>query len=92
VLVPLPAIQSLENTTYAFVVKNNKATRSDINILADSGSYSAVSGLQDGDTVILNPPPGLLVGATVQTLQTTSAAPGAAPAGKKPAAPAGGGN
>ncbi len=79
VLAPLTAIQTLENSTYVFVVKDNKAARADVTILANSGNYAAVSGLTDGATVILSPPPGLLVGAPVQVLAAKAAGPGATP-------------
>jgi multidrug efflux pump subunit AcrA (membrane-fusion protein) len=86
-LVPIPAIQTLENSTYVFTIKNNKAARADISVLADSGIYAAVTGLADGDTVIVNPPPGLLVGAPIRVLQAVGAAAQAQPA----ALPANGG-
>jgi hypothetical protein len=84
-LVPLPAIQSLENSTYVYRVgKDSKTTQAKIVILADSGVFAAVTGINDGDLVVLNPPPGLLPGATVKAVQvaadgqTPSPAPGQA--------------
>lgn len=69
-LVPVPAIQTIENATYVYVIKDNKAVRKDIVILTDSGTDAAVTGLDDGDMAIVNPPPGLLPGATVRVLQS----------------------
>jgi macrolide-specific efflux system membrane fusion protein len=80
-LVPIPAIQTLENSTYVFTIKDNKAARANITILADSGIYAAVTGVTDGDSVVVNPPPGLLVGAPVRVLQPVGA-------GNTPAPPA----
>jgi len=65
-IIPLPALQSAENKTFVFTVNNNKAARVEVGILAESGTYAAVSGLAGNLQVILNPPPGLLVGAQVQ--------------------------
>jgi len=75
-LVPIPAIQSLENTTYVYRIKDGKTVQSKIEILADSGVFAAVSGLNDGDVVVLNPPPGLLPGAAVNAVQVGTAAEG----------------
>ena len=93
VLIPIPAIQTLENTTYVYTIKNNKSVRADITILNDSGSYAAVSGVNDNDSVIVNPPPGLLPGASIKVLQMsngTNKAPSGAPATAQ--TPAGGGH
>jgi multidrug efflux pump subunit AcrA (membrane-fusion protein) len=100
-LVPLPAVQSLENTTYVYRIgKDNKVTQVGIAIQADSGVLAAVTGLNDGDSVVLNPPPGLLSGATVKTVSANAGGaqqyPGQAPQnGSAPATgnpqPAGGG-
>jgi len=65
-IIPLPTLQSAENKTFVFTVNNNKATRVEVGILAESGTYAAVTGLAGNQQVILNPPPGLLVGAQVQ--------------------------
>jgi RND family efflux transporter MFP subunit len=87
VLVPIPAIETLENTTYVFVVQDGKAARADVAILADSGTYAAVTGLKDGDVVVVNPPPGLLVGSPIRILNS----PAGAPQAPKPAPPKTGG-
>jgi len=75
VLVPIPAIETLENTTYVFTIRDGKAARADVAILADSGTYAAVTGLKDGDIVVVNPPPGLLAGAPVRVLNSPNGAP-----------------
>lgn len=82
-IVSLPTLQSTENKTFVLTVNNNRVARVDVTILAESGSMAAVSGLAPGSVVIDNPPPGLLVGAQVQTVE----APGAAPATGAKAAP-----
>lgn len=75
VLVPLPALQSAENKTFVFTADKGKARRFEVTVLGDSGTYTAVSGIPSGVTVILNPPPGLLVGASVQPLTQEGAVP-----------------
>jgi RND family efflux transporter MFP subunit len=90
-LVPLQAIQSAENSTFVFTVdKANKVGKSIVGVLAETGAFAAVSGVTAGTTVILNPPPGILVGATVQpqAAANVQAAPGTAtaPAGAPGAA------
>jgi RND family efflux transporter MFP subunit len=72
VLIPLPALQSAENKTFVFTVKGGKAARVEVAILAESGTYAVVAGLPEGATVILNPPPGLLVGAAVEAVEPTA--------------------
>ncbi|HTH13183.1 MAG TPA: HlyD family efflux transporter periplasmic adaptor subunit [Spirochaetia bacterium] len=67
-LVSLPALQSAENKTFVFVVNNNRVSRVEVTILAESGAFAAVSNLADNVVVVDNPPPGLLVGAQVQTV------------------------
>lgn len=85
VLVPLPALQSAENKTFVFAADQGKARRFEVTVLGDSGTYSAVSGIPSGTTVIVNPPPGLLIGASVQAV----AADGQAVAETPPPAAAG---
>lgn len=87
VLVPLPALQSAENKTFVFTADQGKARRHEVTVLGDSGTYTAVSGLASGASVIVNPPPGLLVGATVQAVAQEGAVP---QAGTGVAAPTGG--
>jgi HlyD family secretion protein len=88
-IVSLPALQSAENKTFVFTVNENKVSRVEVVILAESGAQAALSGLAGGSTVIVSPPPGLLVGATVQTAGTAAGAEGhQAPAGGAPADPA----
>jgi multidrug efflux pump subunit AcrA (membrane-fusion protein) len=92
-LVPLQAIQSAENSTFVFTVdKANKVGKSIVGVLAETGAFAAVSGVTAGQTVIINPPPGILVGATVQPQAAanvqaapgTGAAPGDKAAGQAP--------
>lgn len=83
VIIPVPAIQTLENSTYVFIVKDNKAVRKDVVILADSGTDAAVTGLEDGDITVINPPPGLLSGATVRVLQAGANPAAGAPGNAK---------
>jgi hypothetical protein len=62
-----------------FSVANGKVTTRTITILAESGTTAAVAGIEDGTLVVLNPPPGLLPGSSVQVVDLT-----AVPAGRTP--------
>jgi multidrug resistance efflux pump len=84
-LVPLAALQSAENKTYVYTSENNKAARFEVEILAESGSEVAITGLKGTPLVVLNPPPGLLVGAALQGVPSADA-----PATNKAGAAAGG--
>lgn len=64
-LVPLAALQNDGSQNYVFTIEQGKAHVQPITILGETGSTAAVSGLQSGSEVVLNPPPGLLGGAAV---------------------------
>ncbi len=84
-LVPIAALQTNENQDFVYAIRDGKAVNQPITILAESGTAAAVSGLEEGTTVILSPPPGLLPGSAVQAVTTQNGqakAPGAA--GGKP--------
>ena len=65
-LVPVAALSTLENRNYVFTIENGKTVRKYVTIIAEAGITAAVSGLDNGATVVLNPPPGLLEGSQVQ--------------------------
>jgi len=80
-LVPLQAVQSAENSTFVFTVdKANKVGKSIVGIVAETGAFAAVSGVEVGTTVILSPPPGILVGSTVQPTAATDVTTAPVPA------------
>jgi multidrug resistance efflux pump len=87
--IPISALQSRANINFVDTVVNNKAVEVPITIIDEAGTTAVVQGVNDGDQVIINPPPGLLNGATVQVV----ALPGAAGqgAGTQPAAGSAGG-
>jgi multidrug efflux pump subunit AcrA (membrane-fusion protein) len=68
ILIPTGALQINENQNFVFVVENGKALVRPIAILAESGSAAAVTGVNAGSTVVVNPPPGLLDGSAVKAL------------------------
>lgn len=74
-LVPLAALQNDGAENYVFTILKGKAHVQPITILGETGSTAAVAKLQGGAEVVLNPPPGLLEGATV----TIAGAKGRAP-------------
>ena len=68
-IIPTGALQTSEDRNYVYVVQADKANRREITVLIESGSVAVVSGVTMGDTVVVNPPPGLLDGSTVKALQ-----------------------
>jgi len=91
-LIPIAALQVNEDQNYVFAIVNGKVASRTVKVLAESGTTAAVSGVDEGVQVVINPPPGLLEGAPVQVVSTGGpGGPGggdAAPAGAAPAAPA----
>jgi multidrug efflux pump subunit AcrA (membrane-fusion protein) len=87
--IPLSALQSRANINYVDTIVNGKATEVPVTILAEAGTTAVVQGVQAGDQVVINPPPGLLNGATVQVVAlpvaqgqgTTTGKPGQGGAG-----------
>jgi membrane fusion protein, multidrug efflux system len=71
--IPMTALQSQAGTNYVYTVVSNKAVPSSVTIIAEAGNTAVVQGVNAGDTVIINPPPGLLPGATVQVVAAASA-------------------
>jgi multidrug efflux pump subunit AcrA (membrane-fusion protein) len=69
ILVPIPALQTLEDKNFVFVIENGKAVMHTITVIAESGVTAALSGIAPGAQVIVNPPPGLLDGSLVQPVQ-----------------------
>ncbi|HTO21126.1 MAG TPA: HlyD family efflux transporter periplasmic adaptor subunit [Spirochaetia bacterium] len=85
-LIPIAALQVNEDQNFVFAVVGGKVASRTVKVLAESGTTAAVSGVDDGVQVVINPPPGLLEGAAVQVVSL-----GAGGAGAGPAAPAPGG-
>jgi multidrug efflux pump subunit AcrA (membrane-fusion protein) len=72
-LIPTGALQTNEDKNFVFVVEGGKALVRQITILAESGNSAAVSGVNAGSLVILNPPPGLLDGSIVKPMAQATA-------------------
>jgi len=70
-LIPTGAIQTSEDQNYAYVIEGSKALARKIQILAESGDSAAVSGVESGSVVIVNPPPGLMDGSGVKAVAGT---------------------
>lgn len=68
IIVPLMALQTLENRTYVFKVLEGKVAISYVTITGEAGTNAVVSGLSNGDTVAVSPPPGLIQGSPVQVI------------------------
>ncbi len=58
--IPLSALQSRADYNFVFAIVNGKAAEVRVIIVAEAGTTAVVRGLNAGDQVILNPPPGLL--------------------------------
>ncbi len=67
-IIPTGSLQTNEDQNFVYVVEGGKAVVRRITILAESGSSAAVTGVDAGSVVVLNPPPGLLDGSIVKTL------------------------
>jgi HlyD family secretion protein len=78
--IPLAALQSRANTTFVYTVVDGKAVETPVTILAEAGIAAVVKGVEAGMQVIINPPPGLLSGSTVQVV-VPAASPGQAEGG-----------
>lgn len=78
-LVPISALDTLDNRNFAFAIEGGKVVTKNVVVLASAGAVAAVSGLSEGDVVILSPPPGLIDGASVQPTMVAGAVPSSAP-------------
>ncbi len=74
--IPLAALQSRADTNFVFTIANGKAVETPVTILAEAGTTAVVRGIEAGMQVIINPPPGLLPGSTVQVVAPAPAARG----------------
>lgn len=75
-LVPTGALQTNEDKNFVYIVAQGKALIRQITILAESGNSAAVTGVDAGNTVVVNPPPGLLEGSAVKTLPVSESGAG----------------
>ncbi len=73
-LIPTGALQTTEDRNFVYVVDHGAAMVRQITILAESGNNAAVSGVNAGSLVVVNPPPGLLSGSAVKTLPLSTEA------------------
>lgn len=89
IIVPLMALQTLENRTFVFKIVEGKVAISYVTITGEAGTNAVVTGLSNGDTVAVSPPPGLIQGSPVQAIMMgsdqsgTNPGAGAPTAGKK---------
>ncbi|MGO8695389.1 MAG: efflux RND transporter periplasmic adaptor subunit [Rectinemataceae bacterium] len=75
-LIPTGALQTNEDKNFVYVVEGGKALVRPITILAESGSSVAVTGVDAGSLVAVNPPPGLLDGSAVKATNLAAAGGG----------------
>jgi multidrug efflux pump subunit AcrA (membrane-fusion protein) len=76
-LVPLSALQTLENQNYVFVIEKNKVSVRNVTVIAEAGTTAAVDGVSAGDVIVMSPPPGLIRGSQVQPTMVDSKQAGA---------------
>ncbi len=66
--IPIAALQSQANVNFVYTIVNGKAVQVPVTIVAETGATAVVQGVNAGDQVVVNPPPGLLPGSTVQAV------------------------
>lgn len=71
-IVPVSAVQTTGDRDFVYIIDGGKAVAKTIQVISESGTDAAVSGLTPGDVLILNPPPGLIEGAPVQSVASHS--------------------
>jgi multidrug resistance efflux pump len=71
--IPLAALQSRADTNFVFTIQNGKAVEAPVIMIAEAGTTAVVQGVNPGDQVIINPPPGLLAGSAVQVVTVATA-------------------
>ncbi|MCX7024705.1 MAG: biotin/lipoyl-binding protein [Spirochaetes bacterium] len=72
-IVPIAALETLENRNYVFTVEGGTVAIHYVSIVAESGADVALTGIGDKTVVILNAPPGLLQGSSVLAVMTQAA-------------------
>jgi multidrug efflux pump subunit AcrA (membrane-fusion protein) len=85
-IVPIAALETNEDRNYVFTVVEGKAAMQPITILGEAGIMAAVAGVAGGAQVIVNAPPGLIAGSTVQVVSSQAArsdSPKGAPTGEQ---------
>jgi multidrug efflux pump subunit AcrA (membrane-fusion protein) len=76
-LVLTGSLQTNEDQNFVYIVEKGKALVRRIVVLAESGNSAAVTGVNAGDMVVVNPPPGLLDGSIVKSIPVAGAEGGA---------------
>jgi multidrug resistance efflux pump len=79
-LIPIASLQVNEDQNFVYAIVNGKVAARPITILAETGTTAAVTGIEDQTQVVVNPPPGLLPGSSVQAVNLTGASATGAPA------------
>ena len=68
VVVPIAALESLENRIFVFTIVDGKVVSRFVTVVAETGNRAALNGIEGGTVVIVNAPPGLIEKASVQAL------------------------
>ncbi|MDX2005181.1 MAG: efflux RND transporter periplasmic adaptor subunit [Meiothermus sp.] len=69
VLVPSGALQTEGRNTYVYVIRDGKAARAAVQVLGDTGSRAAITGLNAGSQVVFPVPVSLNAGNAVEVVQ-----------------------
>ena len=83
-LVPIAALELVEDKNYVFAIEGGKAKLEPVTIIAESGGTAVVSGVKEGSQLVLNPPPGMLDGTAVQPIGEAKGAEGGGPQKSNP--------
>ncbi len=71
-IIPVSALQTKGNSDFVYVISSGKATARTVQVVSESGTDAAVTGIKPGAQLILNPPPGLVEGSPVKSVGTQS--------------------
>jgi multidrug efflux pump subunit AcrA (membrane-fusion protein) len=71
--IPIAALQTRADLNFVYLIVNGKAVEQPITLVAEGGTTAVVKGVDAGMQVIINPPPGLLAGSSVQAISLPSA-------------------
>lgn len=74
-IAPIAALETIEDRNYVFAIEEGKAAVRYVTIVAESGAEVALEGIGDGAVVVLNAPPGLLAGTSVQAVMAPAGRP-----------------
>ncbi len=91
-LIPITALVTRADQNLVYIIEGGKAVEKAITVMAEAGTTAVVKGVDEGAQVIVNPPPGLLDGSTVQAVALPAQGQAPAAGGPRQAPAQGGGS